>query len=193
MPELDPYTQFADPNVWWSKGADYAAITVFNYHDGEYPFDRLTTCPCHVMPLWDYHDGDWVEALEGTMGAEHAAPIIGTVIKDRFANEPKPNYFYTHSTIYRLWGTLDSITQAAREYAKVLTERLDSVGGDDDTFDYYPGAVEALGQICYALYAMGVDEARPLHDDLIKAALEGPYADWAEDLPIINEWPTERS
>lgn len=87
------------------------------------------------------------------------------------------------STMFFIWAARDRLMKAADSYARMLRET--EVGGDDDTFDYFPDAIEALYQLCYALG----DDAKTIYEQTIVHAWNSKYRDIGDYESIEQQFP----
>lgn len=158
------------------------SIVVSNYHDGEYPIDHMTHgTRAHIRYLWDSASMEFFEYLP-TGGSD----LFERYIKDQLhPYELTPMEGYTPQGdlqgqyIYIVSGTPEDVLDLVWRYCEAL--KLDVAGGgpgaDDGTYDYFPGAVEAVRQLVLGLIECETYDAtaRKYYADLVRTAKATHY------------------
>lgn len=167
------------------------AIVVTNYHDGEYPF---TADGAFVRRVWDIGQLSLLEYIEHQKTGKHPLTLdsmesIATFngfLEAELAHygiEPYNPHDLVGQTIYVVSGSPVAVFKAFAEYALMLEEdvRNGGPGADDGTYDYFPGAVEALMQLAMGFIEVAdkdfADAARIVYNQVVDAARDTHYKD----------------
>jgi hypothetical protein len=117
----------------------YKDIYIERYNNGERNFSRERT-------VFDYYE------TQELMGEDKANKVAFEYYKEAFGEAKAKQIVRNHYTdITRVAFDLDNLAPKIKIFADELIEQATTVGGDDDSFDYFPDLVFAFKQICEAV------------------------------------------
>lgn len=182
--------------------SNYMHVVLHNYHDGEYPFDAMTSYGHgSVRYVWTYEMQQLAELAFPNDPADwgQTSPAAMKLFEQWLTNElpATPHGVDYGETVFVLSGTPEAVWDRFTRYVTKLEEDVSSggPGADDGTYDYFPGAVEVCAQLVLAFKEADsayFDSALPRYDHLISIARNTHYKgnEEATDLlPYYKEVP----
>lgn len=164
---------------------DGGIVVLLQSYHSDY-FNALPTDSILVTQLWDgFHDTDWRDAIDHIGGDLEAiskqvwVSRVGYYQKELWINPPVENPMQSDGlgsggydlNLYLVQGSVEAVSEAAVRFAENMSKAVHDVSGDDDYFDYFPGGVMLLHQLCKATdnevaYRKFYDEAMTVYGDL---------------------------
>lgn len=169
------------------KSHDIMTVILHNYHDGEYPFDRMTyATAAHVRYVWDHNLQELAEmafpSKDWTDTSDEAQALFEKFLEGQLSGlsiELNEKHDAIQQTIFVVSGTCERVYSAFEAYAYALMDDVQQggPGADDGTYDYFPGAVEVCLQLAAAFEEVDYrpQAARALYNQLVHVARESHY------------------
>ena len=117
----------------------YEEIYIARYNNGERNFKREITI----------FDQFYNEQLFGEQGVKQLIEIYAQKLKE--TNPIAHSYFEDYTDLTVISIDIDNLDEEMRELKDEIYEHSKTVGGDGDSFDYFPDLIFAFQQICEQL------------------------------------------
>lgn len=173
----------------WFYGSEYPSISDL-IQEGKIPTEE---CPEHGL-IWTireeiFFDGNDADAFKeiGVKPTPWIRAYLNDLVEglgDNFEWYDKDEEEKMGQSIGYISGRIGDLKIVVNKWLQYLVERAGEIGGDDDTFDYYPGQWDTAIQICKPLGMK--EEYNKAREEALKAAC-GEYEDFRED-PGLAEW-----